>query len=89
MADHTEARAAFERLLTRNALWRCLPLRGSSETGKSHITRQMLANAIQMPDLACGRFDFKGTIDVDAELRAFVQYLDVPSPDEFWLGHDA
>jgi hypothetical protein len=80
MADHTEARAAFERLLTRNAPWRSLPLRGSSETGKSHITRQMLANAIQMPDLACGRFDFKGTTDVDAELRAFVQYLDVPLP---------
>jgi hypothetical protein len=82
MANHTEARAAFERLLTRNPPWRCLPLRGSSETGKSHITRQMLANAVQMPDLACGRFDFKGTTDVDNEVRALVQYLEVPLPPD-------
>jgi hypothetical protein len=80
MANHTEARAAFEQLLTRNAPWRCLPLRGASETGKSHITRQMLVNAIKMTDLACGRFDFKGTTDVDAEVRALVQYLEVPLP---------
>jgi hypothetical protein len=80
MANHTEARAAFEQLLTRNTPWRCLPLRGASETGKSHITRQMLVNAIKMPDLACGRFDFKGTTDVDAEVRALVQYLEVPLP---------
>jgi hypothetical protein len=80
MADHTGARDAFANLLTRNAPWRFLPLRGPSETGKSHITRQMLADALQVPDLACGRFDFKGTTDMDAELRAFVQDLGVPMP---------
>jgi hypothetical protein len=80
MANHTEARAAFEQLLTRNSRWRCLFLRGASETGKSHITRQMVANAIKMPDLACGRFDFKGTTDVDAEVRALVEYLVPPPP---------
>ena len=80
MANHREARAAFEQLLTRTAPWRCLPLVGSSETGKTHITRQMLVNAIQMPDLACGRFDFKGTTDVDAEVLALVQYLEVNVP---------
>ena len=80
MADHSEARDAFERLLTRAAPWRFLPIRGPSETGKSHITRQMLSNALSMPGLACGRFDFKGTTDMDAEVRALVQDLDVPLP---------
>jgi hypothetical protein len=80
MADHSGARDAFERLLTHNAPWRLLSIRGSSETGKSHITRQMLGNALRVRDLACGRFDFKGTTDMDGELRAFVQYLGVPVP---------
>jgi len=80
MADHTGAREAFGELIARNSPWRFLPLRGPSETGKTHITLQMLANALGVPDLACGRFDFKGTTDMDAELRAFVQYLGVPLP---------
>jgi hypothetical protein len=77
IANHSQVRDAFGRLLSDGAPWRYLPLRGSSETGKSHITWQMLLNALQIPGLACGRFDFKGTTDVDAELRAFVRYLDV------------
>jgi hypothetical protein len=81
MADHREVRAAFESLLTRKAPWRVLLVRGPSEAGKSHITRQMLGNALRVPDLACGRFDFKGTTDMDAEVRAFVQQLDVTQPD--------
>lgn len=80
MADHREVRTAFELLLTRTAPWRVLLVRGPSEAGKSHITRQMLGNALRVPDLACGRFDFKGTTDMDAELRAFVQQLDVTLP---------
>ena len=40
----------------------------------------MLGNALRMPDLACGRFDFKGTTDMDAELRSFVQSLNVTIP---------
>jgi hypothetical protein len=80
MADHSGARDAFAALLTGNAPLRFLPIRGSSETGKSHITRQMLGNALRIPDLACGRFDFKGTTDMDAELRSFVQNLGVPLP---------
>jgi hypothetical protein len=73
-------REAFGSLLTRAAPWRFLPLCGPSETGKSHITRQMLANALRVPNLACGRFDFKGTTDMEAELGAFVQDLGVPLP---------
>jgi hypothetical protein len=40
----------------------------------------MLANALRVPDLACGRFDFKGTTGMEAELGYFVQYLGVPLP---------
>ncbi len=81
MADHNPARTAFERLLTRKVPWRFLPIQGPSETGKSHITRQMLSNALHVPGLACGRFDFKGTTDMDAEVRAFVQELGIPPPN--------
>ena len=80
VADHSPVRLAFERLLTRTPSGRFLSLRGVSETGKSHITQQMLGNALRLTDLACGRFDFKGTIDAEAEIRAFVQNLDVPLP---------
>ena len=80
MADHSGARDAFASLLTRNPPWRFLPVRGPSETGKSHITWQMLANAIYVPELACGRFDFKGTNKMEAELRVFVEDLEVPLP---------
>jgi hypothetical protein len=82
MADHSGAREAFATLLTRNAPWRFLPVHGPSETGKSHITHQMLADALRIPDLACGRFDFKGSTDMDAEVHAFVQVLDVLLPLE-------
>ena len=69
MADHSGVREAFARLLARDATWRFLPIRGPTETGKSHITKQMLANALRIPELACGRFDFKGTTDMDAEVQ--------------------
>jgi hypothetical protein len=80
MADHSGAREAFASLLTRTVPWRFLPLRGPSEAGKSHITRQMIANALPLAGVTCGRFDFKGTTSVDAELRSFVQFLQVPMP---------
>jgi hypothetical protein len=80
MANHADARAAFEILLGASPPWRLLLLRGPSEVGKSHITRQMLGNALRLPGLACGRFDFKGTTDMDGEVRAFVQDLGIPPP---------
>jgi TIR domain-containing protein len=80
MADHGGVRDAFALLLTRKAPWRFLPLQGRTEVGKSHITRQMLANALRVPGLACGRFDFKGTASMEDELSAFVQELDVALP---------
>lgn len=80
MADHVDAREAFAVLLTRESPWRCLLLRGPSESGKSHITRQMLANALRIENLDCGRLDLKGTTDMDATLRVFVQDLNVAPP---------
>jgi len=80
MADHSGVREAVSRLLTRGEAQRFLALRGASETGKTHITQQILGNALRLPGFGCGRFDFKGTTDIDAELRAFVQHLNVPAP---------
>ena len=84
MADHTEVGAAFERLLTDGPPSRFLAIFGPSEVGKSHITKQMYGHGLQVPGLACGRFDFKGTTDMDDEVRAFVQDLEVPLPP---VGH--
>lgn len=80
IADHSGAREAFGELLTVRARQRLLRIRGASETGKSHVTRQLLANALAMPEVACGRFDFKGTSDMDREVGAFVQDLGVRAP---------
>ncbi|MGB8355081.1 MAG: TIR domain-containing protein [Chthoniobacteraceae bacterium] len=81
MADHVGVRMAFGSLLTPSAPWSFLAIRGSSETGKSHITKQMLANVIPLPGVACGRFDFKGTTDVEAEVNSFAQFLQVKIPE--------
>lgn len=80
MANHRSVREAFESLLTQKNPWHFLPIVGPSETGKTHITKQILANALRVPDLACGRFDFKGTTDMETEVRGFVQELGVPLP---------
>jgi hypothetical protein len=86
MADHEGARVAFTRLITREPPFRYLPIRGPSGTGKSHITRQLLGNALRCTGLACGRFDFKGIADAEGELRRFVLNLDVPVPAAAPLG---
>jgi hypothetical protein len=80
VADHGPVRDAFGQLLTQRPPWRCLLIRGDSETGKSHLTRLMLGGALGLPGLACGRFDFKGATGVEAELQSFVMNLDVAPP---------
>ncbi len=80
MADQHEAREAFSKLLQQNAPWRYLSLRGASEVGKTHITQQMLVNALCLKNLPCGRFDFKGTADIDATIKIFIQDLDITLP---------
>jgi hypothetical protein len=80
MANHSAARKAFAELLTAKVRLRFLPICGPSETGKSHITRQMQGNVLAIPDIACGRFDFKGTTGMDNEVKAFLQDLGVSVP---------
>ncbi|HJQ57120.1 MAG TPA: TIR domain-containing protein [Vineibacter sp.] len=80
VADHTAAQRAFAQLITRAAPFRILPIHGVSETGKSHLTKQFLSNSFKIADLTRGRFDFKGSSDMDGELRAFAERLKVKEP---------
>lgn len=78
MADHSNARAAFARLLCEASTERALLVRGVSETGKSHMSRQMIRNAGRLPGVVAGRFDFKGTTNIGIE--AFAQPLGIEPP---------
>ena len=80
VADHTAAREAFAKLITRKSPHRYLPISGPTELGKSHLTKQFLKNAIRIEHLRCGRFDFKGSADIEAILPSFVQNLGVNVP---------
>ena len=80
MADHHDVRTAFASLLTQTSKCRFLPIKGPSETGKSNITRQMLYNALRLPSVYCGRFDFKGTTGMDGEVRTFADQLEIAPP---------
>src|SRR4030095_7750754 len=80
VADHSEAQRAFAQLITRAAPFRLLPIQGVSDTGKSHLTKQFLRNALKILDLTCGRFDFKGSSDIDTELSNFAEFLGVLVP---------
>jgi hypothetical protein len=80
MADHGEARAAFARLLCDASPERVLLVCGASETGKSHMSRQMIRNAMGLPGVVSGRFDFKGTTNIGVEIEAFSGPLDIEPP---------
>jgi hypothetical protein len=80
MADHGEARAVFARLLSDASPERALLVRGVSETGKSHMSKQMIRNASALPGVFCGRFDFKGTANMGIEVEAFSRPLGVEPP---------
>lgn len=80
VADHREAQGAFKQLITRAAPFRLLLVRGVSDTGKSHLTKQFFRNALKMPDINCARFDFKGASDMDNELRSFAKQLKISQP---------
>lgn len=80
MADHSEARGAFAKLLSEGTEERALLIRGASETGKSHMSKQMIRNATLLPGVAAGRFDFKGTTNMDVEIEAFSRPLDIEPP---------
>jgi hypothetical protein len=81
LANHDEARNAFATLVTRGSPYRLLAVKGESETGKTHLTRQFFDNARRrVAGCVCGRFDFKGTGDLQASVEAFADHLGVPTP---------
>jgi hypothetical protein len=80
MADHGEARRAFARLLCEAIPERVLLVRGESETGKSHMSKQMIRNAMLLPGVVSGRFDFKGTTNMGVEVEAFSGPLGIEAP---------
>lgn len=80
MADHGEPRRAFARLLCEASSERVLLVRGASETGKSHMSKQMIRNAMLLPGVVSGRFDFKGTTNMDVEIEAFSGPLGIDPP---------
>ena len=86
MADHGEARAAFARLLCEASPERALLVRGASETGKSHMSKQMIRNAVRLPGVVSGRFDFKGTTNMGVEIEAFSRPLGIEPTGRADLG---
>lgn len=80
VANHEEAQRAFVQLLTRDARFRLLLIRGASDTGKSHLTKQFFRHALNLKYIACARFDFKGSADLDNEVRFFARQLKVSLP---------
>lgn len=80
VADHSEAQDAFARLITQTTASRLLFIRDLSGTGKTHLSNQFLRHALGLSRTTCGRFDFKGSLDMDIELRAFAERLEVALP---------
>jgi hypothetical protein len=80
MAGHREARAAFAQLLREANPKRALLVQGNSETGKSHMSVQMLRNARRLPGIVSGCFDFKGTASMQVETEAFSMPLGIKPP---------
>jgi hypothetical protein len=80
MADHGEVRGAFARLICEASPERVLLVQGASETGKSHMSNQMIRNAMQLSEVVSGRFDFKGTTSMGVEIEAFSQPLGIEPP---------
>ena len=80
MADHGEARMAFAKLLCEASPERVLLVEGASETGKSHMSKQMFRNAMGLPGIVSGRFDFKGTTNIGIEIEAFSAPLGIEPP---------
>jgi hypothetical protein len=81
IADHSEARRAFASTLTTSSPSRALLVQGQSETGKTHMSKQMTRNVMGLRGVACGRFDFKGTTNMRVEVEAFSRPLGIEPPE--------
>ncbi|MFN7741575.1 MAG: hypothetical protein ACK5RA_15195 [Cyanobacteriota bacterium] len=82
VANHREPQQAFQRLLRPEAPYQLLRIEGDSQTGKTHLSKQFLGSVFDLPGLRCGRFDFKGSSDMDLEVNGFAEQLNVALPSQ-------
>jgi hypothetical protein len=82
VANHREPQRAFQRLLSPEAPYQLLRIQGDSQTGKTHLSKQFLGSALGLPGLRCGRFDFKGSSDMDLELNGLAEQLNLAPPPQ-------
>jgi hypothetical protein len=82
VANHREPQRAFQRLLTPEAPYHLLRIQGESQTGKTHLTKQFLGSVFGLAGLRCGRFDFKGSSDMDLEVNGFADQLNLALPPQ-------
>lgn len=82
VANHREPQRAFQRLLSPEAPYQLLRIQGESQTGKTHLSKQFLGSALGLPRLRCGRFDFKGSSDMDLEVNGFAEQLNLAPPPQ-------
>ncbi|MFN7820551.1 MAG: SEFIR domain-containing protein [Cyanobacteriota bacterium] len=80
VANHREPQEAFRDLLLAEPPYQLLRIQGESGTGKTHLTNQLLSVALDLAGLRCGRFDFKGSADMDLEINSLAEHLELPSP---------
>jgi hypothetical protein len=79
-ANHKVPQEAFLQLLSPEAPFQLLLIKGETQTGKTHLSKQFLGAALNIPGLRCGRFDFKGSVDMEAEVRGFAELLNLAVP---------
>lgn len=82
VANHREPQQAFQRLLSPEAPYQLLRIQGDSQTGKTHLSKQFLGSALGLPGFRCGRFDFKGSSDMDLEVNGFAEQLNLAPPPQ-------
>jgi hypothetical protein len=80
VANHCEPQEAFRHLLQAEPPYQLLLIQGDSCTGKTHLTNQFLTVALALPGLRCGRFDFKGSADLDMEINSLADQLELLPP---------
>jgi hypothetical protein len=85
VANHKEPQIAFHRLLSSEAPYQLLRIEGDSQTGKTHLSKQFLGSVFALPGLRCGRFDFKGSSDMDLEVNGFAEQLNLAPPPQVTL----
>lgn len=80
VANHREPQEAFRRLLQAEPPYQMLLIQGDSCTGKTHLSNQFLTVALDLAGLRCGRFDFKGSADMDMEINSLADQLEMLPP---------